>query len=204
MILVFGFGQGTKIIPNLSPQQEYITVEQIEITRQDPLQPQVPTPAQALITDADIFKIVPDDTKIEVNPVFVDFDPWTDFNSNPTSSVEIWGDPEIDELFLSAEFMPKFQGGDINTTFRRWVNERVVYPQMAASMGVTGTVTLQFVIERDGSLTNIEVFNSSGDSMLDNEAVRVLRQSPLWEPGKQGDRPVRVAHTMPIVFQLQR
>jgi len=75
---------------------------------------------------------------------------------------------------------------------------------MAASMGVTGTVTLQFVIERDGSLTNIEVFNSSGDSMLDNEAVRVLRQSPLWEPGKQGDRPVRVAHTMPIVFQLQR
>jgi len=103
MILVFGFGQGTKIIPNLSPQQEYITVEQIEITRQDPLQPQVPTPAQALITDADIFKIVPDDTKIEVNPVFVDFDPWTDFNSNPTSSVEISGDPEIDELFLSAE-----------------------------------------------------------------------------------------------------
>ncbi|MCL2562046.1 MAG: energy transducer TonB [Rikenellaceae bacterium] len=200
MILVFGFGQGTKIIPDLSPQEEFIPVETIEVTRQDPLQPQVPTPAQALSVLSEVIRIVDNETKIEVTQVFAEFDDALAFNDAPTSGVEVLHGFD-DDLFFSAEFMPKFQGGDL-ATFRNWVQSRTVFPPMAQSMGISGTVTVQFVIERDGSLTNIEVINSP-DSMLDNEALRVLRQSPRWEPGKQGEIPVRVVFTMPIAFVLQ-
>ena len=206
MILVFGFGRGTKIVQDLSPQQEYIPVERpIEITRQEPPQPQIIAPAVARATISININIVPDDAKIEVNPIFTNgFDGDITFDPIHTSGAGIIGDAFIeDPPFWSPEHMPKFQGGDINTTFRRWMNERMVYPPMAASMGITGTVIVQFVIERDGSLTNIEVFNSSGDSSLDAEALRVIRQSPRWDAGKQGDVPVRVAFTLPIKFERQ-
>ena len=108
---------------------------------------------------------------------------------------------DADTPILIAEVMPKFEGGD-QLTFRSWVTERVMYPREASEKNITGTVTAKFVIERDGSLSNIEVL-SSPDKSLSDETVRVLGLSPKWTPGSHRGRPVRVYYVIPIQFSLE-
>ena len=107
---------------------------------------------------------------------------------------------ENDEPFLTVETMPSFQGGDL-LSFERWVNSMLRYPASAAENGISGRVVLQFVIERDGSLTNIKVLVSP-DNSLSEEAIRVLNLSPKWTPGKQCNQTVRVRFILPISFHL--
>lgn len=198
MILVFGLSQDEKVIKDVSVEEEFVQVEQIEITRQEQNMPQTPTPAQALSVLSDAIKIVDNDTKIETTMVFADFQEDFAFNDSPTSGVEIAGTG--DDFFMIVEDMPTFQGGGLDK-FRNWVMGKIQYPSIAQSMNIQGTVVLSFIIERDGSLTNIEVL-SSADSVLDKEAIRVVGMSPKWEPGRQRDTPVRVKFTLPINFQL--
>lgn len=103
--------------------------------------------------------------------------------------------------FTAVEQMPQFMGGDVNT-FRRWVMQRIVYPPIAQENGVQGTVVVQFIVEKDGSLSNIKVLRSP-DSSLSKEAVRVITSSPKWTPGKQRGTAVRVQYTLPVGFRLQ-
>jgi protein TonB len=97
--------------------------------------------------------------------------------------------------------MPSFQGGDLNT-FRNWVQSNVRFPQIALENGISGTVVLSFVIEKDGRLTNIQVLRTP-DRSLSEEAVRVLEKSPKWTPGKQRNQVVRVKYNLPVVFRVQ-
>ena len=99
------------------------------------------------------------------------------------------------------EKKPSFFGCDANV-FSQWVNERLVYPETANKNGIQGRVTLQFTIEVDGSVTNVNVLRGV-DPALDAEAVRVISESPKWSPGKQRDRAVRVTYTFPVIFQLR-
>ena len=92
-------------------------------------------------------------------------------------------------------------GGDANA-FSKWVNERLVYPEIAKENGVSGRVTLQFTVNTDGSVSNIKVLRGV-DPSLDKEAVRVVSMSPKWTPGKQRDRAVKVTYTFPVIFQLR-
>ena len=110
-------------------------------------------------------------------------------------------DVEEDSPFVKVEQMPSFQGGDL-MTFRNWVQSRVRYPQIAQENGISGRVLLSFIIEKDGSLTNIQVLQSP-DSSLSYEATRVLKQSPKWKPGKQRNQTVRVKYTLPVDFRIQ-
>lgn len=103
--------------------------------------------------------------------------------------------------FQLVEEKPKFQGGDAND-FTRWVNSRIVYPEIAKENGVQGRVTLQFTVNADGSVSNVKVLRGI-DSSLDKEAVRVVSSSPNWTPGRQRDRAVKVTYTFPVVFQLR-
>lgn len=105
-----------------------------------------------------------------------------------------------DEPFVVAERMPSFQGGDLDT-FRRWVMQNVKYPQIALENGIRGRVVLEFVIERDGRLTNIRVLQTP-DRTLSEEAARVLASSPRWSPGMQRNREVRVKYTLPVDFRM--
>ena len=73
---------------------------------------------------------------------------------------------------------------------------------MAQENNITGRVLLKFVVEKDGTLTNIQVLQSPDKSLAD-EAIRVLKTSPRWEPGKQRNQSVRVFYTLPVDFQLQ-
>ncbi len=107
---------------------------------------------------------------------------------------------EDDQPFLRAETMPSFQGGDLNT-FRKWVQDNVRFPQIALENGIQGRVTLSFVIEKDGRLTNIQVLQTP-DRSLSEEAIRVLNKSPKWSPGKQRNQTVRVKYTLPVDFRV--
>ncbi|NVO08790.1 MAG: energy transducer TonB [Bacteroidales bacterium] len=94
-----------------------------------------------------------------------------------------------------------FFGTEGDNEFRRWIAQNVHYPQALLEAGIQGKVYLQFVIEKDGSITNVQVLRSV-DPLLDKEAVRVLESSPKWNPGKQQGNTVRVRYTFPIAFVI--
>ena len=103
--------------------------------------------------------------------------------------------------FIRVEEKPKFQGGDANG-FAKWVNSRLVYPEIAKENGVEGRVTLRFTIDRDGRVQDVQVL-ASPDESLAREAVRVVSSSPKWEPGRQRDRAVKVSYTFPVIYRLR-
>lgn len=111
--------------------------------------------------------------------------------------------PAGDEPFLITEVMPSFQGGDI-TAFRQWVQMHVQYPQEAMKQNIQGRVVTSFIVEKDGSVSNINVLQSPG-KLLSDEASRVIGNVPAdaWTPGKQRGQAVRVKLTVPVDFRLQ-
>ena len=102
----------------------------------------------------------------------------------------------------SVDVKPKFEGDDSGRSFAGWVGTQVTYPAEAVKNKVEGKTYLQFVVLEDGSVSNVTVHKSSGSQLLDNEAVRVVQQSPKWEPGMHNGAKAKVAYTMPIVFKL--
>lgn len=96
--------------------------------------------------------------------------------------------------------MPTFQGGDLSK-FRKWVMSNMTYPKKAVKNNIQGRVVVKFVIDKDGSVTDIEVVKSP-DKLLSDEAVRVVKMSPKWTPGELDNSPVRVYFTIPIDFKM--
>jgi protein TonB len=105
-----------------------------------------------------------------------------------------------DDAFFLVEVMPSFKGGDINK-FREWVQRRTNYPQAAIENRIQGRVFLTFIIETDGSVSNVTVVKSV-DPLIDNEAVRAIQSSPRWSPGLQRGQAVRVRYSMWLSFAL--
>ncbi|WP_423147556.1 energy transducer TonB [Rubrolithibacter danxiaensis] len=101
--------------------------------------------------------------------------------------------------FAAIEVAPEFQGGQKG--WAKYLGNNLRYPAIARENGISGRVTVQFVVEKDGSVTDIKVLRGIGGG-CDEEAVRVLKTAPKWKPGIQNGRPVRVSYVMPIVFQL--
>jgi len=116
-----------------------------------------------------------------------------------TKKIQAQNDDE--EVFLVVEQMPTFGSGDAGE-FRAWVASNMQYPKEAAEKRLQGRVFVQFVIEKDGNLTNVKVIRGV-DVILDKEAIRVVESSPKWNPGLQRGKPVRVSYTFPITFSLQ-
>ncbi len=112
--------------------------------------------------------------------------------------VTMAGRTEMDAPFFVVEDMPTFRGGDIHT-FRKWVRERVAYPDTAKEKGIAGRVVIKFVVGKDGSAGRIEILVSP-DRSLSDEVVRVLLSAPKWTPGKQRGVPVPVTFTLPVEF----
>ena len=102
--------------------------------------------------------------------------------------------------YVIVEQKPTFNGGDAKD-FSKWVNSQIIYPEDAKASGAQGRVIVQFTVEPDGSLSNVDVLKSSGTPSLDAEAVRVVSSSPKWEPGRQEGNAVRVVYSYPIVFR---
>jgi protein TonB len=102
-------------------------------------------------------------------------------------------------VFDVVEKMPEFPGGSAG--LMKWLSDNVKYPAKAEEGGIQGRVVCTFVIERDGSVTDVRVARSI-EPLLDNEAVRVLSKMPKWNPGTQNGKPVRVKYTVPVTFRL--
>jgi protein TonB len=107
---------------------------------------------------------------------------------------------ETDEPFFLVEVMPSFKGGGLDK-FRDWVQRRTNYPQAAVEKKIKGKVYLTFIVEKDGSVSNVTVVKSV-DPMLDNEAMKAISESPKWTPGLQRGEPVRVRYSIPINFSF--
>ncbi len=178
---------------NYGPVDEQI----VEITRQDQKPPEPPKKVEVKVI-ADLLQVVTNETKIATDINFAEFDEDTEVLQQVEVKEEIIED---DQPFLTAETMPSFQGGDLNT-FRKWVQDNVRFPQIALENGIQGRVTLSFVIEKDGRLTNIQVLMTP-DRSLSEEAIRVLNKSPKWSPGKQRNQVVRIKYTLPVDFRMQ-
>jgi protein TonB len=106
---------------------------------------------------------------------------------------------KVEEIFLIVEELPVPQGG--MSSFYQYVSDNIKYPDQARRMEISGMVFLQFVVEKDGDLTDVKVVKGIGAG-CDAEAKRVLESAPSWKPGKQRGRPVRVYMTVPIRFVL--
>ena len=176
---------------------EVVEEEITEITRQDQKPPEPPKRTEITVI-TDVLSIVTNDEKISTNVDFAEFAEDVEIIQQVAVEEEVIED---DQPFVKVEQMPSFQGGDL-MTFRNWVMQKVKYPQIAQENNITGRVLLMFVIERDGSLTNIQVLQTP-DSSLSDEAIRVLKSSPKWSPGKQRNQAVRVKYTLPIDFRIQ-
>ena len=110
--------------------------------------------------------------------------------------------PEEPVKYSLLEAKPRFQDGDASQ-FSHWVNENLKYPQEAVKDSLQGRVTLQFTIEKDGSVTDVHVLRGCAP-VLDEEAIRVVSQSPKWTPGYINGEPVRVVYNFPVLFQLTK
>ena len=106
---------------------------------------------------------------------------------------------EENKVFDVVEQMPSYPGG--MGALMSWLSQNIKYPTVAAENGISGRVIVQFVVERDGSITDVRV--ARVDPYLDKEATRVVKMMPNWIPGKQNGSPVRVKYTVPVVFKLQ-
>ena len=107
---------------------------------------------------------------------------------------------EENKVFDVVEQMPSFPGG--MPALMQWLSQNIKYPVIAAENGVQGRVIVQFVVEKDGSVTDVHVAKSV-DPSLDKEATRVVKAMPKWNPGKQNGSAVRVKYTVPVMFKLQ-
>lgn len=107
---------------------------------------------------------------------------------------------EHSEVFNYVEEMPKFYHKNIQD-FNNYIARFLHYPSLAIEKNISGRVYVQFTIDEEGKLTDIEVLKSSS-TLLNSEVIRVLRNSPEWTPGKQKGKAVKVSMVMPVEFRL--
>ncbi|MCB0806210.1 MAG: M56 family metallopeptidase [Bacteroidales bacterium] len=108
---------------------------------------------------------------------------------------------EEDKVYTMVEEMPEYPGGDEARI--KYFQENITYPEAAKKNGIEGRVFVSFIVEKDGSITHVEVLRGIGGG-CDEEAVRVISAMPNWKPGKQKGKPVRVQFNMPIEFKLSK
>ena len=198
--LAFEWKSSETNVSTLEAETEVVLEEEIiPITQETP----PPPPAAPKIP------VLSDQIDIVDDEIEVDDDMFMNLEDDSSLGVEIMDYVEVEEEVVEEEAIPfqlveekpSFQGGDANQ-FSKWVNSRLVYPEIAKENGVQGRVTLQFTVEKDGTVTKVRVLRGV-DPSLDKEAVRVVSMSPKWKPGKQRDRAVPVTYTFPVIFQLR-
>ena len=104
-----------------------------------------------------------------------------------------------DMVFDVVEVMPQFPGGQI--AMLKYIMETIKYPEQAMKEGIQGRVAVRFIVEKDGSISDVKPILSV-HPLLNKEAVRVVESMPKWTPGKQNGKPVRVRFNLPVMFKL--
>ena len=197
----FEYTSKEKKVSMFDQQEQVVEIEDmVPITEETPPPPEAAPKIPVL---SDQIDIVDDDIKLD-DDTFMNLEDDANMGVEIMDYVEEVEEEVVEEEaipFQLVEEKPSFNGGDANE-FSKWVNQRLVYPEIAKENGVQGRVTLQFTVNADGSVSNVKVLRGV-DPALDKEAVRVVSSSPKWKPGKQRDRAVKVTYTFPVIFQLR-
>ncbi len=181
---------------NMGPTNvEFVETMDVPLTEQPP-----PPPPKAL-KNVEIIAVEDIEDIEEDIDIDLDIDITEDMAVEEVQPVEVEEpeEEETEEVFLIVEEPPSPVGG--MEAFYNYVNENIQYPRQARTMRIEGRVFVQFVVDKDGSITNVEVLKGIGGG-CDEEAVRVVKNAPKWNPGKQRGRPVRVKMVLPITFKL--
>jgi len=172
----------------------------VPITRQEEAAPPPPEPPKV----TDILDIVADDVHVDTN---IDINIEADLSTEIIAPVQVFTETAIIEeeeevvMFAIVEDKPMFNGKDAETGFREYVRLNTQYPPVAQENGITGRIYVEFTIGTDGTVTDVKLLRGV-DPLLDNEAIRVIKASPKWTPGKQRGKPVKVKYQFPVNFQL--
>jgi len=176
---------------------EFLFEEEVEI--QQTSQETPPPPPPPAVQEVEVLNVVEDNVETESIEVNTEDDKEEVVIAAPVEApVE---EEEEEVVFVVVESMPEFPGGQ--QALFKYLSENVKYPVIAQENGIQGRVICQFVVNKDGSIVDVEVVRSGGDPSLDKEAVRVIKTMPKWKPGKQRGKPVRVKYTVPVNFKLQ-
>ena len=182
---------------DLQRSVEVMEEEMVEITKQEQPKPQPPAPKPQVTQ----IQVVEDDVEVE-DDIEIDAEV-----SQDEVIEEYFAPAEIEEeeiveaeIFKVVEVMPEFPGGAAK--MMEYIQKNMKYPMMARESDIQGRVFVNFVVEPDGSISNVAVLRGIGGG-CDEEAVRVVQSMPKWNPGKQRGTAVRCAFTVPIIFKLQ-
>ena len=184
-----------EIDPSLLRQTEVVEEEMVEITKQEEQKPQpVEVPKQTTQLE-----IVQDDVEVEDIEINAEVDQQEVIEEYVPVEVE---EEEVQEqeIFQIVEEMPAYPGGE--QKLMEFVAKNIKYPQIARESGIQGRVFVGFVVEPDGSVSNVKVLRGIGGG-CDEEAMRVVKSMPKWKPGKQRGKAVRVSYMLPVNFKLQ-
>ena len=177
---------------------DFLIEEEFDIQQTSQETPPPPPPPAPV--EVEVLNVVEDD--VEVEEIQINTEDDKDVEVVIAPPVEPKEEDEEEEvIFVVVESMPEFPGGQ--QAMMKYIGENIKYPVIAQENGIQGRVICQFVIEKDGKVTDIQVVRSSGEPSLDKEAVRVINSMPKWKPGKQRGKPVRVKYTIPVNFRLQ-
>ena len=200
-ICLYGFESTTKVkeTADLGVLTNQSVVQEIPpITHPEEVKPVIPPPPKL----ADLILIAENNEDLLEDPVFEE----TEVTNNTAINVAMQapGQKEIDKdesvIFIAVEESPEFPGG--YQALLKYLNQNIKYPTIAAENGVKGKVTVNFVVNSDGTITAARVLRGV-DAALDKEALRLINSMPKWKPGRQAGRAVRVSFSVPINFVLE-
>ena len=203
-VLFVGFEWGTKDVQVVSADEgvaDIIAEEEIEITRPENTPPPPPPPPAPAV--AEVLTVVEDDVELEQQDIVSSEDDAT------AAQTETFVAPVVEEeeeeesaqqIFTVVEKQPEFPGG--TAELFKYLSKAIKYPVIAQENGIQGRVVCSFVVNRDGSIVDIQVMRGV-DPSLDKEAIRVISEMPKWKPGEQRGKPVRVRFILPVQFRLQ-
>ena len=180
--------------------QDVLAEEEIEITQRDPEPPPPPPPPEPEIPE--IIDVVEErvETTIDLSSLEDDQTRAQIQTYTPPPPPKQEEEEATEEIFVVVEEQPEFPGG--MSALMKFLGDNIKYPVIAQENGIQGRVITNFVVERDGSITDVQVVRGQ-DPSLDREAVRVIQTMPRWKPGQQRGKAVRVRFTLPVVFRLQ-
>ena len=198
-LIAFEWKTYEKTVVDLGTRQvENISEDIIPITEQK-VKPPPPAPPKPVVKINIVEDNIEVDDDIDIN---VEADENTEVEEYvaPVKDMEEEESAEELQIFMVVESMPEYPGGE--ATLYKYLAENIKDPQMAKESGIQGRVFVTFVVERDGSVTDVRVLRGIGGG-CDEEAIRVVQNMPKWTPGKQRGKSVRVQYNLPVKFTLQ-
>lgn len=197
-LVLFGFEAKTyehKNLEGIERTVEIVEEEMIEITQQEVVQPEIQAPQVTTIINE-----VDDNVEVVDNIVIdIEADEKTTYEEYKPVAVKQEVVEEEEEIFIIVETPPEFPGGEASRL--KFISENIKYPQMARELGISGTVYVEFVVGKDGKISDVKVVRGIGGN-CDEEAIRVVKMFPNWKAGKQRGKAVPVRFRMPIKFTL--